>query len=133
IQGAGQGLPLNRGSIQGRAVLDRQTIHVHDFEAVHEEYPIGWEVARRFGHRTMLATPLLREGVPIGAILIRRLEVQPFTDKQIALLQTFADQAVIAIENVRLFNELQEKNQALTQAHATVSEALDRQTATAEI
>jgi GAF domain-containing protein len=75
----------------------------------------------------------MREGVPIGAILIRRTTVQPFTAKQIALLQTFADQAVIAIENVRLFTELQEKNRALTQAHAQVTESLEQQTATAEI
>jgi signal transduction histidine kinase len=77
--------------------------------------------------------PLLREGVPIGAVVIRRMEVRPFSDKQIELLQTFADQAVIAIENVRLFTELQDKNRALTQAHAQVRESLDQQTATAEI
>jgi two-component system NtrC family sensor kinase len=77
--------------------------------------------------------PLLRDGVPLGAITVTRAEIGLFSARQITLLQTFADQAVIAIENVRLFTELQEKNQALTEAHAQVSEALEQQTATAEI
>jgi len=124
---------LTRGTVMGRAVIDRQTIHVVDLLALATEYPEGSRLSAELGHRTTLGTPLLREGEAIGALLIRRMEVRPFTDAQIALLKTFADQAVIAIENVRLFSELQEKNQALTEAHAQVSESLNHQTATSEI
>ena len=94
-------------------MLDRQPIHVADLQAETVEFPVGSTVARQLGSRTVLGVPLLRERTAIGAIYVRRTEVYPFTDKQIALLQTFADQAVIAIENVRLFTELQEKNRAL--------------------
>ena len=84
------------------------------------------QVSLRIGHRTILSVPLLREGESIGAISLRRTEVQPFGDKQIALLQTFADQAVIAIGNVRLFEEVQAKTRDLT-------ESLQQQTATSDV
>jgi len=111
------------GNVPGRAVIERRTIHVHDLRAVADEYPGARGLAQ--GVRTELSTPLLREGEPIGVILIRRTEVCPFTEKQIALLQTFADQAVIAIENVRLFQEIQNKNRQLEVANERLQE-LDR-------
>src|SRR5215468_1153040 len=111
--------PIKRQLVSGRAVIDRQTIHVHDITAAEDEFPVARTRGMPRGIRTFLATPLLRQGVPIGVIAIRRTEVRPFSDKQISLLKTFADQAVIAIENVRLFQELKE--------------ALEQQTATSEI
>src|SRR5262245_8400486 len=102
----GQGtLPLSRGVAIGRAVLDRAILHVPDLQAETEEYPEGSEFARRLGYRTILAVPQIRRQEAIGAIVVRRTEVRPFTDRQIELLKTFADQAVIAIENSRLFHE----------------------------
>jgi GAF domain-containing protein len=112
-------IPVLRGTVTGRTVLDRQTVQVTDLQAEVEEFPEGSAFARQFGHRSIVSVPLLREGVAIGAMALRRAEVQPFTEKQIELLKTFADQAVIAIENVRLFSE--------------TKEALERQTATSEI
>ena len=126
---------ITPGSPGGRAILECRSIHIHDaFDAEFaREYPETAAVVRDAGWRTILVVPLVREGAAIGVISIRRTEVRPFTDKEIALLQTFADQAVIAIENVRLFTELQEKNRALTDAHARTTESLAQQTATAEI
>ena len=115
--------PISRGWVTGRAVVDCKPMHVADLEAAAEEFPDGHAMALRQGHRTLLATPLLREDVAIGAIVIRRTEVRPFSEKQIAVLQTFADQAVIAIENVRLFDEVQARTREL-------QEALEYQTAT---
>jgi len=108
--------PIDRGWVTGRAFVDREPVHVHDLRAAADEFPDGSERALRFGHRTTLGIPLLREDEAIGTLLIRRSEVRPFTDKQIALLTTFARQAVIAIENVRLFDELQDKNRQVAEA-----------------
>ncbi|MDO8478359.1 MAG: GAF domain-containing protein [Candidatus Rokubacteria bacterium] len=119
-------LPVVRGTVNGRSVLDARTIHVADLQAEVDQFPEGSEVARHFGHRTALSVPLMRGSVAIGSISLRRAEVQPFTERQVALLQTFANQAVIAIENARLFKELQTRNGELT-------EALEQQTATSEI
>ena len=119
---AREGLPANRDRVMGRAACDRRTIHVHDLAAEDSEYPVGSKDAKREGHRTTLATPLLREGTPIGVILIRRWEIRPFNDKQIALLETFADQAVIAIENVRLFEAERQRTLELTHANRDLAE-----------
>ena len=108
--------PLDRGWVSGRAVLDRQPVHVHDLAAAGAEFPRGQADTVRAGHRTTLGVPLMREDEAIGVMLIRRREVRPFTDKQIALLQTLADQAAIAIENVRLFRELEAKTAQLTRS-----------------
>ena len=126
-------VPLVRGSFAGRCVLDGRIVHIADGQTEANEFPEGSEFARRLGFRAILLVPLVREGVALGVITLRRTEPLLFTDRQVALLQTFADQAVIAIENVRLFKELEEKNQALTRAHAQVTESLEQQTATSEI
>src|SRR5215470_4549579 len=131
--GFGREQPLTRSTVGGRAIIDRETIHIHDLSAESETEFAESRIYAHRGHRTMLATPLLREGAPIGFILIRRLEVRPFTEKQIALLQTFADQAVIAIENVRLFQELHHRTRELETSNAQLREALEQQTATSEI
>ncbi|MGH7872507.1 MAG: ATP-binding protein [Candidatus Binatia bacterium] len=118
-------VPITRGFPGGRAIVDRQTIHIHDLEAlIDTEYSDVKPIQKEIGQRTVLATPLLREGIAIGAIVIRRLHVLLFSDKQIALLKTFADQAVIAIENVRLFQELEEKNDLLEAANKHKSQFL---------
>src|SRR5262252_10032277 len=109
----------NRGHISGRAILTGGPVQIPDILADHEYQGRGTKDA---GFRSLLGVPLLREGDAIGAIVIYRKEPGAFTDKQLALLQTFADQAVIAIENVRLFDEIQDKNRQLQQASENKSQ-----------
>jgi GAF domain-containing protein len=122
--------PISRDWTAGRAFLDRKPVHLHDaLSDEGNEFPDSQELSRRTGSegiRTVLSVPLLRENESIGAIVLRRMEIHPFSKKQIALLQTFADQAVIAIGNVRLFDEVQAKTGELT-------EALEYQTATGDV
>src|SRR3989454_4967712 len=138
-------MPISSDWVVGRAVLERRTLHIHDMLEEHTRgnYLGSLEHRRRIGYRTLLIAPLLREGLAIGVIVMRRMEVKPFTDKQIALLQTFADQAVIAIENVRLFQELQARTRelarsvdelkALGEVGRAVSSTLDLETVLATI
>jgi two-component system, NtrC family, sensor kinase len=108
--------PLTRAWTNGRAVIDRKSIHVHDLQAEKTEFPDGYAMARRMGHRTSLTVPLLRGEEAIGSLTIRRSEIRPFTARQIELAETFADQAVIAIENARLFDEVQARTRDLAES-----------------
>ncbi len=119
---AREGFPVNRDRVIGRTICDRRSVHVHDLAAEDSEYPLGSSDAKRLGHRTTLGTPLLRERTPIGGILFRRFEVRPFSDNQIALLESFAGQAAIVIENVRLFEAEKQRTLALAQANRDLAE-----------
>ena len=120
----GLALEPGRGSIVGRTLLEGRTVHVHDVQTDPEYDVTG--IKALGGYRTTLGVPLLREGTPIGVLFLTRTRVEPFTQQQIDLVTTFADQAVIAIENVRLFDEVQARTREL-------SEALEQQTATSEV
>jgi GAF domain-containing protein len=122
----GQTLPLDRSTVMGRSIIDRKPVHIHNLLEAGDEFPLGRQLAAKYGHRTTLSVPLLREGRALGSVSVRRAEVRPFDDKEITLLTTFADQAAIAIENVRLFKELQQRTSDL-------SEALEQQTAASEV
>jgi two-component system, NtrC family, sensor kinase len=117
-------IPVDPSTVAGRATLEGRTVHIPDVQA-DPEYTVT-DRTRVGGIRTLLGVPLMREKIPIGVIVLQRNTVQPFTDKQIELVSTFADQAVIAIENVRLFDEVQAQKREL-------SDSLEQQTATSEV
>src|SRR5262249_31466380 len=119
-------IPIGRDTVAGRTTVDRTPVHVHDLPAETDEFPRGSEIARRLDQRTVLGLPLMREGQAIGCLFLRRTEVRPFSEKQIEWLQPFAAQAVIAIENTRLFYELRQRTDDL-------AESLEQQTATSQV
>ena len=120
-----ESIPRVRGTVVGRTVLDKKTLHIADILAEADEFPETSDLARRLSFRTVLSVPLLREGAVIGTIALRRTEARLFTERQVALLQTFADQAVIATENARLLHELQQSLQQQT-ATADVLKVISR-------
>jgi two-component system NtrC family sensor kinase len=118
--------PLDRSTVAGRSVCEMRPVSIDDLQNAGDDFARGREIARRDGHRSILAVPLIRGGRAVGTILIRRTEIRPFEQKHIVLLTTFADQAVIAIENARLFEAEQQRTHELT-------ESLEQQTATSEV
>jgi two-component system NtrC family sensor kinase len=119
-------MQVSRDWAGGRSVVDRKFVHVRDLCSEGLEFPVGFDMAQRMNVRTILAMPLVREQEVIGTLTLRRAEVRPFTDKQIALAETFADQAVIAIENARLFEELRDRQ-------AELARSVDELTATGDV
>jgi signal transduction histidine kinase len=119
----GRRYPINRSWVTGHAMVDARTIHVANLMEA-DEYPEGKALALQRGHRATMASPLIRNGVTIGAILVRRNEARGYSQRQIELLESFADQAVIAIENTRLFEEIQNKGRQLAEASQHKSQFL---------
>ena len=127
VQDNAQGLypmPLDRNTLVGRAILDRTFVHVADTQSEPDLPERGRFIAEKVGFRAAMIAPMMREHVVVGAIAVARAAPGTFTDKQVALLKTFADQAVISIENVRLFNEIQDKSMQLEVANRHKSEFL---------
>jgi len=122
----GEQVRLDRSTIAGRSIIDMQPIQVADLQQASDEFALGRRYATEIGYHTVLGVPLIREGRALGSIVILRTEVRPFEQKHVALLSTFADQAAIAIENVRLFEAEQQRTREL-------SESLERQTATSDV
>jgi class 3 adenylate cyclase/putative methionine-R-sulfoxide reductase with GAF domain len=118
--------PLDRTSVTGRSIIDRRPVSVDDLQNASDEFARGRDLAHRDGHRSTLAVPLIRESQAVGTICVRRTEVRPFERRHIDLLINFAAQAVIAIENPRLLNELRQRT-------ADLSESLEHQAATSEV
>jgi signal transduction histidine kinase/putative methionine-R-sulfoxide reductase with GAF domain len=123
---SGYVIPAISGTVTGRSAIERRPIHVADLQTASEAYPEGSAIAREFGHHTILAIPLVRQDALLGVISLRRNRIEPFSERQVALVTTFADQAVIAIENTRLFEAEQASKYEL-------QESLERQTATSEL
>src|SRR5262249_46251887 len=119
-------IPLDRTSVSGRSVCEMRAISIDDLQNAGDDLARGREIARKDGHRSIIAVPLIQEGRALGTIMVRRTEIRPFEQKHIALLTNFAAQAVIAIENARLLNELRQRTTDL-------SESLEQQTATSEV
>jgi GAF domain-containing protein len=122
----GEQIPLDRSTIAGRSIIDMRPIQVADLQQPGDEFALGRQYASEIGSHTVLSVPLIREGRALGSITVLRTEVRPFEQKHIALLSTFADQAAIAIENVRLFEAEQQRTRELT-------ESLEQQTATSKV
>ncbi|MDM0024778.1 sensor histidine kinase [Variovorax saccharolyticus] len=125
VAGQDEVLPLTRGSVVGRAFAERRTVHVQDVARVLDaEFPDSRGPQARHGFRTVMAVPMVREGASVGIIAVMRRHVQPFSNAEVRLVETFADQAVIAIENARLFREIEDKSRQIEVANQHKSEFL---------